>query len=224
MRSDWYHVIRECGKSAGPSHKTRRWQPPHRGTWEDDPSPTRVSIRPRKVKTRSQKRSGIRHNVLRRLVESHTGTSWSTFYSDFRQSFRRPTGVSRAAMSSLRFLADIGTNGALKVRPANPKKLHANRSAWCSCLKCKDINPLTGQSMRGKQWQIIDRTRYAEKRDGIWYIHTVGQHDPDDIVGFDHRTMTNVTFGQKPDVPRSYISDTRQANRKILRQLNLRNN
>lgn len=244
MRDDLRHLVREAGKSRGPSHQTRKWSLPYRADWDEDTSPTHVPMRPRKV--RARKESGIRTNPLRRCLRARVGTPWTTTYHILKNLFRRSTPTDRGAMVEVAWVTGsdkyrhstsilhIDGQGMLQATPLRPYQRPAD--FLCNIGRCGCTNAITGKKMCGKQWKPIDDTRYAIKEGGIWYMRTIGWHEPSDVAHFVpvygrhprlnitiQASSIPITYAERPDLPRWYEIDKRQINRKMLRQLGLRN-
>lgn len=231
MREDLPDIVRECGRTRRPSHKTRKWSPPYRYALEDDGSPTRVPMKPRRG---DLKCSNMRYNPLTRALKSYVGKPWSEAYSALTSIFRRPTVTTLWAIGHAQYLIRSGDHvlwepnlfvdagGILRERPPVSRRRKHDINCWCGhCNK----NPLTGMDMSGTEWRLIDKTHFAEKEQGIWYVYTVGWHDPDEIISSNTFAgeLVIVRYRDRPKEPLWYIADKRQASRKMLRHLGVRN-
>ncbi|MCC6934336.1 MAG: hypothetical protein IT406_01390 [Candidatus Yanofskybacteria bacterium] len=255
MRQDLSHVLSIAPGGFREPNKNR-WSP-HPAMLLGDPeivqalddSPRRLPMRPRR---REPRRMGFRFSTLKRVLQAQVGRPWDKVFGELIEALSG--NVARNAREHITWYVETNcviderntpwrhfggslfpvrglyvhpTTGILSRTLDEPRRSHGE-----SCLRecCAIENPL-GKSMNRlwaeANYRPIDKSRFARRENGIWYIYQVAVHKPSDVYATrwsDFLAQAEVTtYADRPDVDRRYVARRTQASRKLLRRLGVRN-
>lgn len=253
MRQDLAHTLKDVAGRRYTPHKSG-WTPHPALLGEVDlelledveESPRRIPMRPR-MRSHEARRSGFRFGVLQRGLAAQVGRPWNEVFSELLEKLPGDRvwdireAIGWAVQTNCRLASDgsvCWTRDGHQWWPVRGMYVHPETGILCEATPPakpvrlpKVVNPLTGTMMEGAwardNYRPIDKSRFAQRENGIWYIYQVAVHAPTDTYAtrWDWRNDREqvITYGEVPAVDRRYIASKKQACRRRLRVLGVRN-